>query len=64
MALIVVNRGPELRVRAPAGLPEGASVTVVVRAQRVQVGPPENPQPNRLSGTVPPPPSSAARPPI
>lgn len=52
MALIVVSRGPELRVRAPAGLAEGAAVTVVVRAQRVQVGPPENAQPNHLPGTI------------
>src|SRR3954447_8835451 len=39
MAAIVVSRGPELRVAAPAGLAEGAAVTVVVRAQRIQVGP-------------------------
>ena len=52
MALIVVSRGPELRVAAPAGLAEGSSVTVVVRAQRVQVGPPESAQPNHLPGTI------------
>jgi spermidine/putrescine transport system ATP-binding protein len=52
MALIVVNRGPELRVAAPPGLAEGLPVTVVIRAQRVLVGPPESAEPNHLPGTI------------
>jgi ABC-type Fe3+/spermidine/putrescine transport system ATPase subunit len=64
MALIVINRGPELRVAAPPGLAEGLPVTVVIRAQRILVGPPESAEPNHLPAPSPPRPSSAARPPI
>ncbi len=52
MALVAIARGPELAVAAPAGLEEGSAVTVVVRAQRVHVGPPEAAQPNHLPGTI------------
>jgi ABC-type Fe3+/spermidine/putrescine transport system ATPase subunit len=52
IALVAIDRGPELAVAAPAGLREGSAVTVVVRAQRVHVGPPEAAQPNHLPGTI------------
>jgi ABC-type Fe3+/spermidine/putrescine transport system ATPase subunit len=52
IALVAIARGPELAVAAPAGLKEGCAVTVVVRAQRVQVGPPDVSQPNSLAGTI------------
>ena len=52
IALVAIARGPELAVAAPAELREGSAVTVVVRAQRVQVGPPEASQPNSLPGTI------------
>ena len=52
LAVVAIDRGPELTVPAPDGLAEGAAVTVVVRAQRVHVGPPGAAQPNRLPGTI------------
>jgi hypothetical protein len=52
MALIAINRGPELRVAAPTRLAEGLPVTVVIRAQRVHVGPPESAEPNHLPGII------------
>ena len=52
MALIAINRGPELRVAAPSRLAEGLPVTVVIRAQRVHVGPPESAEPNHLPGII------------